>query len=98
MNEFNIASFNENDYIKILDMLYEYTHKKDFLVICNSEDIKNQLEKIEISDKYKVIIDTMICESANSIYVLPMNQLEKPIKFIVERDDMNYDLLYGTEL
>ena len=45
MNEFNIASFNENDYIKILDMLYEYTHKKDFLVICNSEDIKNQLEK-----------------------------------------------------
>ena len=93
MNELNTTDFNENDYIKLLDMLYEYTNKKDFLVICNSEDIKKQLERIEISDKYKVIVDTMICESTNSIYVLPMNQLEKPIKFIVERDDINYDLL-----
>lgn len=93
MNKFNTTDFNENDYIKLLDMLYEYTNKKDFLVICNSENIKKQLERIEISDKYKVIVDTMICESTNSIYVLPMKQLEKPIKFIVERDDMNDELL-----
>lgn len=93
MNKFHTTDFYEEDYIKLLDMLYEHTHKKDFLVICNSEEIKKQLERIEVSNKYKVIVDTMICESANSIYVLPMNQLEKPIKFIVERDDINYDLL-----
>lgn len=93
MNKFNTTDFNEEDYIKILDMLYEHTHKKDFYVICNSEEIKQQLEKTEISDTYKVIVDTMICESANSIYVLPMNQLEKPIKFIIERDDINYDFV-----
>ena len=97
MDNFDAKNFNEEDYIKMLDMLYEYTHKKDFYVICNSEEIKKQLEEVgkrlDISSNYHIIVDTMISEQENRIYVLPMNTLEKPIKFIIERDDINYDIL-----
>ena len=83
MNKFNTNSFNGEKFIKLLDDLYKETHTKDFLILCRSEEIKKELENLDISYKYDVIVEPSILGenilpcNEETFYVIPKNQPNK---------------------
>ena len=114
MNKNNISKNNNNfinyekDFKKILDDLYEQTHVKEFYIMCSSEEIKKELENLDINYKYDVILepnirsvtfqeDTFI-DNNKIIYIFPTNELkDKPIRVISEPVDMPIEFLCKGE-
>lgn len=86
MNKFNTTDFDGEKFIKLLDDLYKETHTKDFLILCRSEEIKKELENLDISYKYDIIIEPSISVNLGenilpcneeTFYVIPKNQPNK---------------------
>ena len=114
MNKNNIPKNNngfinyEKDFKKILDDLYEQTHVKEFYIMCSSEEIKKELENLDIAYKYDVIVepnirsvtfqeDTFI-DDKERIYIIPTNELkDKPIRVLSEPVDVPIEFLCRGE-
>ena len=93
---------------KILYDLYEQTNVKECQSMCSSEEIKKELENLDINYKYDVILEPNIqsitcqedtfLDNEKTIYVIPKPELkEKPIKVISEPVDMPIKFLCKGE-